>query len=177
MADVYGVTVTGSSTQRLGPGQTMGLSGAVWPTGAVQASVRPYEGDVREYGSCERYGDEGMFQGTPYQRDTSGLVRLSDAHAEVLSNGNTVGLTWSLLQTTSGEGLSAAGAPMLLGQSVIWQPETGLPVIFTSYARSNRIVGLVPYAYTADPDDEFDADAPFLSNNWRDEKRHFTELN
>ena len=67
---------------------------------------------------------------------------------------------------------------MLLGASTVWTTPSGLPAIFTSYARSNRVVGLVPYPYTADTDDsEFDSDAPFLSNAWRDEPTHFTELN
>ena len=149
----------------------------MWATGAIQARIKASDSDLRSLSACERYGSQGALLGTQYRRDVGGGVQIIDQHAEQLTNGNTVGLTWSLLQTTSGESMSPAGAPMLLGSTAVWQPAEGLPVIFTSYARSNRVVGLVPYPYTADPDDEFDTDAPFLSNSWRDTPTHFTELN
>ncbi len=177
MGDVYGVAPTGSTMERMAPGERMGLGGSVYPTGAIQAQLKPANTDVRSLNACERYGDQGVFLDSRYQRDAMGAFRVNDAHADTLSNGSVVGLVWTLLQTTSGEGMSPAGAPMLLGQTTMWQPPEGLPVIFTSYARSNRVVGLVPYPYTADPDDAFDVDAPFLSNTWRDTPTHFTELN
>jgi hypothetical protein len=81
-----------------------------------------------------------------------------------------------MLLTTAGDPLSPKGIPMLLGQTITWSREDAPLVLFTSYARSNRVVGMVPYAHVGDPDDALDNDVAFLSPAWRDLSTHFNEL-
>lgn len=177
MGDVYGINFEGYSQKRMSPGDAMGLGGEILPTGSVRAQIRPDDMDVRSLSACDRYGVDGALIDGRYRRDAAGAVRIADRHVETLSDNSVVGLVWTMLLTTAGDPLSTAGAPMLLGQTTLWSRSEALPVIFTSYARSNRLVGMVPYPYEANPEDSLDADADFLSPGWRSSSTHFKELN
>ncbi|MBT6176738.1 MAG: hypothetical protein HOI23_05785, partial [Deltaproteobacteria bacterium] len=177
MGDVYGIKFDGFIQKRMRPGDAMGLGGEILPTGSVRAQIRPDDMNVRSISACERYGADGVLLGTRYSRDAAGAVRIADSHVDVFSDNSVIGLVWSTLLTTAGDPLSSVGAPMLLGQTTLWSRPEALPVIFTSYARSNRLVGMVPYPYEADPGDTQDIDAEFLSPGWRNSPTHFKELN
>jgi hypothetical protein len=177
MGDVYGINFEGYNQERMSPGDAMGLGGKVLPMGSVRAQVRPDDMDVRSLSACDRYGNNGSFLDTRFSRDSAGAVRIADSHVDTLSDNSVVGLVWTMLLTTAGDPLSTAGAPMLLGQTTTWDRSEALPVIFSSYARSNRLVGMVPYPYDADPEDTLDVDADFLSPGWRNSPTHFKELN
>jgi len=180
MADVFGLRVGTTKQTRMAPGESMGIGGDVLPTNALTASIRTDTVADESLGACERYGPGGAYVGTRYDRDSLGSIRVYDAHSKTVNEGTAseavVGLTWSMLLTTAGDPLSPKGIPMLLGQTITWSREDAPLVLFTSYARSNRVVGMVPYAHVGDPDDALDNDVAFLSPAWRDLSTHFNEL-
>lgn len=181
VGDAFGVVVDAQEQLRLSPGEALGVGGTVGTTNALAARIRDGDFGLHERSACERYGESGSFIGTRYNRGATGQVKIQDAHYAVYDSGTTgqrvVPLEWSLLRDTTGYSPWRAGLPTLLRGTSLWSRSGGNPVLFMSYARSNKLVGFVPYDYIAESGEAGDDDAPFLSSDWFDSPSHFLELN